>query len=138
MRNFSGSVWYYITYFVLIFAFTFFYTMIQFHPIEIANNINKNGGSISGIRQGKPTSDFIAQTAWRLNWIEAAFLVLVCIVPTVIGILTGFENVWFAGTSVLILTSVANDLIVQIEGELEVRSPSGFLDGMVTIRSGKK
>ena len=138
LRNFSGSVWYYLAYFILIFAFTFFYTMIQFHPIEIANNINKNGGTISGVRSGKPTSDFIAKTAWRLNWIEAAFLVLVCIVPTVIGILTGFENVWFAGTSVLILTSVANDLIVQIEGELEVRSPKGFLDDMVTIRSGKK
>jgi len=138
LKDFTGSVWYYVLYFILIIAFTFFYSAIQFHPIEIANNINKNGGTISGIRAGKPTSDFISQTANRLNWIEAIFLSIICIVPTVVGILTGFENVWFAGTSVLILTSVANDLIVQVEGELEVRSPSGFLDDMTTIRTGKR
>ena len=128
--NFTGSVWYYIAYFLLIIGFTFFYSTIQFHPVEIANNINKNGGTISGIRAGKPTTDFIKVTAHRLNWIEAFFLILVCIVPTVIGTASGFENVWFAGTSVLILTSVANDLMVQVEGELEVRSPRGFLDDL--------
>ena len=135
--SFSGSVYYYIIYFVLIIAFTFFYTAINFHPVEIANNINKNGGMINGIRSGKPTTDFIKLTAYRLNWMEAIFLVLVCIVPTVIGILTGFENVWFAGTSVLILTGVANDLIVQVEGELEVRSPKGFLEDL-TIKTGRR
>ncbi|MCR4689015.1 MAG: preprotein translocase subunit SecY [Saccharofermentans sp.] len=137
LRGFTGSVWYYIAYFLLIIAFTFFYSAIQFHPVEIANNINKNGGTISGIRAGKPTTDFIKSTAGRLNWIEAVFLILVCIVPTIIGILTGFENVWFAGTSVLILTGVANDLIVKVEGELEVRSPKGFLDNL-TIKTGKR
>ena len=136
-RGFTGSVWYYIAYFFLIIGFTFFYSTIQFHPVEIANNINQNGGMISGIRSGKPTTEFIKSIAGRLNWIEAVFLILVCIVPTVIGILTGFENVWFAGTSVLILTGVANDLIVQVEGELEVRSPKGFLDDL-TIKSGRR
>ena len=135
--EFSGSVYYYVIYFILIIAFTFFYTAINFHPVEIANNINKNGGMINGIRSGKPTTDFIKLTAYRLNWMEAIFLVLVCIVPTVIGILTGFENVWFAGTSVLILTGVANDLIVQVEGELEVRSPKGFLEDL-TIKTGRR
>jgi len=136
-NSFTGSVWYYIIYFVLIIAFTFFYTAINFHPVEIANNINKNGGMINGIRSGKPTTDFIKATAFRLNWMEAFFLVLVCIVPTIIGILTGFENVWFAGTSVLILTGVANDLIVQVEGELEIRSPKGFLEDL-TIKKGRR
>lgn len=135
--GFTGSVYYYIIYFLLVIAFTFFYTAINFHPIEIANNITKNGGMINGIRSGKPTTDFIKATAHRLNWIEALFLVLVCIVPTVIGILTGFQNVWFAGTSVLILTGVANDLIVQVEGELEIRSPKGFLEDL-TIKSGRR
>ena len=92
---------------------------------------------INGIRSGKPTTDFIKATAHRLNWVEAFLLVLVCIVPTIIGILTGFENVWFAGTSVLILTGVANDLIVQVEGELEVRSPKGFLEDL-TIKTGRR
>ena len=135
--SFTGSPWYYGIYFLLVIAFTFFYTSINFHPVEIANSINKNGGMINGIRSGKPTTDFIKSTAFRLNWIEAFFLVLVCIVPTIIGILTGFENVWFAGTSVLILTGVANDLIVQVEGELEIRSPKGFLEDL-TIRTGKR
>ena len=135
--SFTGSAWYYAIYFLLVIAFTFFYTSINFHPVEIANSINKNGGMINGIRSGKPTTDFIKATAFRLNWIEAFFLVLVCIVPTVIGILTGFQNVWFAGTSVLILTGVANDLIVQVEGELEVRSPKGFLEDLA-IKSGRR
>ncbi|MDO4875922.1 MAG: preprotein translocase subunit SecY [Oscillospiraceae bacterium] len=135
-NSFTGSAWYYLIYFVLIFAFTFFYSSINFHPIEIANNINQNGGTISGIRAGKPTSEFIKKTAFRLNWIEAFFLVLVCILPTVVGSLTGFENVWFAGTSVLIVTSVAADLIRQVEGELEVRSPKGFLEDL-TVKKKK-
>jgi preprotein translocase subunit SecY len=135
--TFTGSAWYYGIYFVLVLAFTFFYTAINFHPVEIANSITKNGGMINGIRSGKPTTDFIKATAHRLNWVEAFFLVLVCIVPTIIGILTGFQNVWFAGTSVLILTGVANDLIVQVEGELEIRSPKGFLEDL-TIKTGRR
>ena len=136
-ETFTGSAYYYVIYFLLVLAFTFFYTQINFHPVEIANNITKNGGMINGIRSGKPTTDFIKTTAFRLNWIEAFFLVLVCIVPTIIGILTGFQNVWFAGTSVLILTGVANDLIVQVEGELEIRSPKGFLEDL-TIKTGRR
>ncbi len=136
-NSFTGSPWYYVIYFLLIIGFTFFYTAINFHPVEIANSITKNGGMINGIRSGKPTTDFIKTTAYRLNWMEAIFLIIVCIVPTIIGILTHFENVWFAGTSVLILTGVANDLIVQVEGELEIRSPKGFLEDL-TIRSGKR
>ena len=135
--SFTGRGWYYGVYFILVFLFTFFYTAINFHPVEIANSITKNGGMINGIRSGKPTTDFIKATAFRLNWVEACFLVLVCIVPTVVGILTGFQNVWFAGTSVLILTGVANDLIVQVEGELEIRSPKGFLEDL-TIKTGRR
>jgi len=135
--SFNGSPWYYLVYFFLIFGFTFFYSSINFHPIEIANNINQNGGTISGIRAGKPTSEFIKKTAFRLNWIEAVFLVLVCILPTIVGTLTGFQNVWFAGTSVLILTGVADDLIRQVEGELEVRSPKGFLEDL-TVKKTKR
>lgn len=134
----TGTIVYYVVYFVLIILFTFFYSAIQFHPIEIANNINKNGGTIAGIRSGKPTSDYIAAVASRLNWLDAGFLTLVCIVPTVIGIVSGFENVWFAGTSVLILTGVANDLIVKVEGELEVRSPKGFLDDVKVLKGSRR
>ena len=127
-RNFSTSPWYYIFYFLLIIGFTFFYSLIQFNPIEISNNIQKNGGFIPGIRPGKPTTDFILKTASRLNWADGLFLSLICLVPTLAALFSGLEDVWFAGTSVLILTGVANDLVVQIEGQLVTRNYRGFLD----------
>lgn len=127
-RNFTGSPFYYISYFVLIILFTFFYSMIQFNPIEISNSIQRNGGFIPGIRPGKPTTEYILKTANRLNWADGLFLAAVCLVPTLVGVLTGLENVWFAGTSVLILTGVANDLVVQIESQLVTRNYRGFLD----------
>lgn len=127
-ESFGGSVVYYVVYFFLIIAFTFFYSIIQFNPIEISNNIQKNGGFINGIRPGKPTTNFIYKTAMRLNWADALFLCIVCLVPTIVGILTGLEGVWFAGTSVLILTGVANDLLVQLESQLVTRNYRGFLD----------
>lgn len=127
-RNFTGSPAYYISYFVLIIAFTFFYSLIQFNPIEISNMIQKNGGTIPGIRSGKPTTEYIAKTVSRLNWADALFLAIVCLVPTLVGTLTGLQNVWFAGTSVLILTGVANDFVTQVESQLSTRNIRGFLD----------
>lgn len=127
-RDFTGSPFYYISYFILIILFTFFYSLIQFNPIEISNSIQRNGGFIPGIRPGKPTTEYILKTANRLNWADALFLAAVCLIPTIIGVLTGLENVWFAGTSVLILTGVANDLVVQIESQLVTRNYRGFLD----------
>jgi len=127
-RNFNSSPWYYIFYFLLIIGFTFFYSLIQFNPIEISNSIQKNGGFIPGIRPGKPTTDYILKTSNRLNWADGLFLSFICLVPTLISLFAGLENMWFAGTSVLILTGVANDLVVQIEGQLATRNLKGFLD----------
>lgn len=127
-RNFNTSPWYYIFYFILILAFTFFYSLIQFNPIEISNSIQKNGGFIPGIRPGKPTTDFILKTSNRLNWADGLFLSIICLVPTLLSLFAGLENMWFAGTSVLILTGVANDLVTQIEGQLATRNLKGFLD----------
>jgi preprotein translocase subunit SecY len=112
----------------MIIGFTFFYSMIQFNPIEISNNLQKNGGFIPGVRPGRPTSDFIARTANRMNWVDALFLSTVVLVPTLIGSLTHMTNVWFAGTSVLILTGVANDLVKQIESQMVTHHYKGFLD----------
>ncbi|MBR2294202.1 MAG: preprotein translocase subunit SecY [Clostridiales bacterium] len=127
-RDFSGSPYYYIAYFFLIIAFTFFYSLIQFNPIEISNSIQKNGGFIPGIRPGKPTTEYILKTANRLNWADGLFLSSVCLIPTIISIICKLPNVWFAGTSVLILTGVANDMVVQIESQLVTRNYRGFLD----------
>lgn len=127
-RNFTGSPVYYVCYFLFIVGFTFFYSMIQFNPIEISQSIQKNGGFIPGIRPGKPTTEYISKTAGTLNWADALFLAIVCLVPTLVSALTGLSDVWFAGTSVLILTGVANDLVVQIESQLVTRNYRGFLD----------
>lgn len=126
--NFGTSPFYYIVFFLLIIGFTFFYSIIQFHPIEISNNLKTNGGFIPGIRPGRPTSEYIYNTVKRLNLADALFLSIVVLVPTIIGTLTGMQNVWFAGTSVLILTGVCSDLITQIETQLVARNQSGFLD----------
>ena len=127
-RDFSTSPWYYVGEFVCIVLFTFFYSLIQFNPLEISNNIQKNGGFIPGIRPGRPTKDFILGTANRLNWVDALFLSFIVLVPTLIANFLDLPNVWFAGTSVLILTGVANDLVVQIESQLVTRNYRGFLD----------
>ena len=127
-RNFSSSPWYYVAYFLCIIGFTFFYSAIQFNAIEISNNIQKNGGFIPGIRPGRPTKDFIVGTVSRLNWVDALFLSIIVLVPTLIANFVNLQNVWFVGTSVLILTGVANDLVVQIESQLVTRNYKGFLD----------
>lgn len=128
LKNPQDHVWYYIVNFLLIIGFTFFYSAIQFNPIEISNNLQKNGGYVPGVRPGRPTSDFIARTGRRLNWADALFLSIVVLVPTVIGKVTGIEHVLFAGTSVLILTGVANDLVKQIESQMVTHHYKGFLD----------
>ena len=128
LRDPSEHWWYYAVNFLLIIGFTFFYSAIQFNPIEISNNLQKNGGYVPGVRPGRPTSDFIARTARRLNWADALFLAIVVLVPTLIGKFTGLPNVWFAGTSVLIMTGVANDLVKQIESQMVTHHYKGFLD----------
>ncbi len=127
-RDFGSSPFYYVFDFILIIAFTFFYSLIQFNPIEISNSIQKNGGFIPGIRPGKPTKEFIMKTASRLNWIDGLFLAFIVLVPTLVANFIHMQNVWFAGTSVLILTGVANDLVTQIESQLVTRNYRGFLD----------
>jgi len=126
--NFSGNPFYYIFYALLILGFTFFYSMVQFNPIEIANNLQKNGGFIPGIRPGRPTSDFIARTARRLNWIDGLFLIVIVLFPVLLSALTKAQGVWFGGTAVLIVVGVAIDLVNQLESQMVMRHYKGFLD----------
>lgn len=126
--NFSNNPLYYVVYALLILGFTFFYSMISFNPIDIANNLQKNGGFIPGIRPGRPTSDFIGQTARRLNWVDALFLIIIVLMPTLLGALTGAQGIWFGGTAVLIMVGVARDIVDQLEAQLMMRHYKGFLD----------
>jgi len=127
-RNSTGSAWYAIVYSILIMFFTFFYTMIVFNPIELANNMKKNGGFIPGIRPGKPTSDYIARVLNRVTWFGALFLAVVTVLPIILQNVSGLANVWFGSTSVLILVGVALDTIKQMESQMLMRHYKGFLE----------
>ena len=121
-----GNWWYSIIYFILIILFTFFYTEIQFNPIEIANNMKNNGGFVSGIRPGKPTSDFIRMILSRITLVGAVFIALIAVLPT---LLTSVNPAFaFGGTSLLIVVGVALETVKQIESQMLMRHYKGFLE----------
>lgn len=127
-KNLNQSMWYSIINGMLIMFFTFFYAVIQFNPIEIANNMKKNGGFIPGIRPGKPTSDYISKVLNRITWFGGLFLALVTIFPNIFSFAFKVNNLWFGGTAVLILVGVALDTIKQIESQMLMRHYKGFLE----------
>lgn len=127
-NNFSGNPLYYVVYALLIFGFTFFYSMIQFNPIEVSNNLQKNGGFIPGIRPGRPTSDFISKVSNKISWFDGLFLALITLLPIILGGITRMPGLWFGGTAVLILVGVAIDLVNQLESQMMMRHYKGFLD----------
>ena len=132
----AGNTWgYVIVYAVLIVLFTFFYNIVYFDPNDIANNLKKNGGFVPGLRPGAPTADFVRRTSTRITWFGAFFLAILAVFPTVIQIITsyfsaavGSINMWFGGTTVLILVGVALETVRQLEAQLLMRNYKGFLD----------
>ncbi|MCL2398584.1 MAG: preprotein translocase subunit SecY [Defluviitaleaceae bacterium] len=113
-------------YVVMIFLFTFFYTSFAVNPVEMAENMKKNGGFIPGIRPGKPTSDYIQRIVDRLSWIGAVCYSLIAIVPVGFQWVTGVDT-GFGGTTLLIATGVALEFIKQLESQLLMRHYKGFL-----------
>lgn len=122
------SVVYAVLYFVLIIFFTYFYSSIQFNPVELANNIQKQGGSIPAIRPGKPTSDYITRVTSRLNFAGAIFLGIVAIMPVVLGAVFSIPALQIGGTSLLIMEGVALETVQQIESQMTMRHYKGFLE----------
>ena len=122
------SVVYAVLYFVLIIFFTYFYSTIQFNPIEIANNVKKSGGFIPGIRPGRPTSDYIRKTSSRLNLIGAMFLGIIAVLPVVVGAIFHMQGLQIGGTSLLIVEGVALESVRQIESQMVMRHYKGFLN----------
>jgi preprotein translocase subunit SecY len=127
-KNFPNTILYSVIYAILIMFFTFFYTYVQFNPIELANNLKKNGGFIPGIRPGKPTSDYIAKVLNRITWFGGLFLAAVQILPAIVGNITGITGLVFGGTSLLILVGVAIDTVRQMESQMLMRHYKGFLE----------
>lgn len=125
----QDSIFYIVLYVVLIFAFSYFYATIQFNPIEIANNLKKNGGFIPGFRPGRPTSEFIMKALGKVTFMGAIFLSVVAGFPLVIGMFSSsLGNVAIGGTSVLIVVGVALDTVRQIESQLMMHNYKGFLE----------
>ena len=125
----SNNPFYIVIYVLLIFAFSYFYATIQFNPIEIANNLKKNGGFIPGFRPGRPTAEFVARALGKVTFMGAIFLAVVAAVPLIIGAFnSSLGNVAIGGTSVLIVVGVAMETVRQIESQLMIHNYKGFLE----------
>ena len=137
---FSSTHWAYgIIYFILIIAFAYFYSSIQYNPIEMSQNIAKNGGMIPGIRTGRPTSDYIARIISRITLLGALLLSVVAIFPILFSQITTLilskatsyadgMNISLGGTSIIILVGVALETVKQLESQMMMRHYKGFLD----------
>lgn len=121
-----GSFWHNVLYVAMIVFFCFFYTAVTFNPVDVAENLKKNGGFVPGVRPGKKTAEFIDKVMIRLTVIGAIYVSLVCVLPT---ILISKLNVpfYFGGTALLIVVGVAIDTIAQIESYTVMRNYDGFL-----------
>ena len=123
------SPFYIALYAIMIFGFSYFYASIQFNPIEIANNLKKNGGYIPGFRPGKPTSDFIMKALGKVVFVGAIFLCVVALVPLIIGAFSSnLRNIALGGTSVIIVVGVALETVKQLEAQMMMRHHKGFLE----------
>lgn len=119
---------YNLTYFLLVVGFTFFYTAIIFKPSKIAEDIQKYGGFIPGIRPGKPTAKYLNYILTRITLVGAVFLGLVAVLPEIARAFTGVQTLLLGGTSILIVVSVVLEAFKNIEANLVMRSYEGFLD----------
>ena len=126
---FSSTGWLYsVLYLLLIVVFAYFYMTIQYNPIEMANNLRTNNGTIPGIRPGRPTAEFISKILSKITLIGAIFLAFVAILPILYSNLTGMYGLSMGGTSVIIMVGVALETVKQIESQMMMRHYKGFLD----------
>ena len=124
----TKSVLYLIVYFLMIIGFSYFYSTIQFNPIEISNNLKKNGGFIPGFRPGKPTADFIKKVLNKVTLFGAIYLGIVAILPLIIGKAVNNAALSIGGTSVIIVVGVALETVQALESQMLMRQYKGFLE----------
>ena len=126
----SAQSWAYaIVYFLMIFFFSWFYSTIQYDPVEISNNLKKNGGFIPGFRPGKPTADFIQKVINKIIVFGAVYLGIVALLPIIAGnVMTNVRNLAIGGTSVIIVVGVALETVKALEAQMLMRHYKGFLD----------
>jgi len=127
----TTSVAYMVLYFLLIIFFSYFYSTVQFNPVEIANNLKKNGGFIPGFRAGKPTSEFIQKVLTKITLFGAIYLGIVAITPIIVSAVSetaAMAGIAMGGTSIIIVVSVALETIKQLESQMLMRHYKGFLE----------
>ena len=124
----STSVIYTIIYLLLIVGFSYFYATIQYNPVEVANNLKKNGGFIPGFRPGRPTADFIRKVINKITLFGAIYLGVIAVLPVLLGTIMSNTRFSFGGTSIIIVVSVALETVAAIEAQMLMRNYSGFLE----------
>ena len=124
----TKSVLYLILYFLMIIGFSYFYATIQFNPVEISNNLKKNGGFIPGFRPGQPTSQFIAKVLNKVTLFGAIYLGIVAIAPLIVGKALDNYSLAIGGTSVIIVVGVALETVQALESQMLMRQYKGFLE----------
>lgn len=124
----SNGLIYAIVYFLLIIGFGYFYAAIQYNPIEIANNLKKNGGFIPGFRAGRPTAEFIQKVIHKIVLFGSLYLGVVAILPIIISNISGYASLAIGGTSVIIVVGVALETVKALEAQMMMRNYKGFLE----------
>ena len=124
----TNGLLYAIVYFLLIIAFGYFYAAIQYNPIEIANNLKKNGGYIPGFRPGRPTAEFIQKVIHKIVLFGSLYLGVVAILPIIISNISGYSSLAIGGTSVIIVVGVALETAKALEAQMMMRNYKGFLE----------
>lgn len=123
---FQNQLFYGIAYFVMVFAFTFFYTEVIFHPSQIAENLQKQGGFIPGIRPGRHTAEYLANTTYKIILAGALFLSTIAVLPLIMRYFTGIQSLAIGGTSLLIVVAVVIETVKQVESQLTMREYEGM------------
>ena len=124
----TDGIPYMIIYFLLIIAFGYFYATIQFNPIEVSNNLKKNGGYIPGFRPGKPTTEFISKVLNRVTLFGSIYLGVVAALPIAFSSVTKSAGISLGGTSIIIAVGVAIEIVPTLENQMLMRHYKGFLD----------
>ncbi len=130
LNLFASDTWVYAVFYgLMIFFFSWFYASIQYDPVEISNNLKKNGGFIPGFRPGKPTSDFIKKVIAKIVIFGAVYLAIVALLPIVAGnLMSSVNSLAIGGTSVIIVVGVALETVKALEAQMLMRHYKGFLD----------
>ncbi len=123
---FQNQIFYGVAYFVLVFAFTYFYTYVVFHPHQIAENLQKQGGFVPGIRPGRHTAEYLQGTVNKVLLAGALFLGLIAILPIIMQPITGMRTLVIGGTSLLIVVAVVIETVKQIDAQLTMRDYDGL------------